>query len=240
MAKCPGQDQRYWKPEDICEFDCPKCGESMEFWKDEPKRKCPKCAETVWNPKIDLGCAKWCKYAEQCVGDLLKNRDAEVLSDKLIDDMKAVFGTDQKRIDHALAVLSYAEHIQRAEGGDLKIVKSAAILHDIGIHEAEAKHGSSAGKYQEMEGPPIAAEILKSHELEHETIDTVCLIIANHHSGRDVRINETVEFKVIWDADWLVNIADECPDADKGKLEDIIRKVLKTPKGRQLGVDKYL
>jgi hypothetical protein len=70
MAKCPGQDQRYWKPEDICEADCPKCGVSMEFWKDDPKRKCPGCGETVRNPKIDLGCAEWCKFAKQCFGDL--------------------------------------------------------------------------------------------------------------------------------------------------------------------------
>jgi len=240
MAKCPGQDQRYWKPEDIFEANCPNCSAAIEFWKDEPKRKCPECAQPVWNPKIDLGCANWCKHADQCLGDLMRNKDAEILSDKLIEDMKHIFGPDQKRIDHALEVLSYAEQIQHEEGGDLKIIKSAAILHDIGIHQAEKKHGSSAGKYQQIEGPPIATEILNKYGLEQEIIEKVCLIIANHHSAKDARINDTIEFKIIWDADWLVNIADEYPNVKIEKLSQIVEKVFKTAKGRQLGMDKYL
>ena len=67
MVKCPGQDQRYWKPEDISEEDCPACGAKIEFWKDEPRVKCPKCRKAVMNPKIDLGCAQWCRYAQQCL-----------------------------------------------------------------------------------------------------------------------------------------------------------------------------
>ena len=78
------------------------------------------------------------------------------MKDKLIQKMKDVFGDDQKRINHALAVLKYAEQIHAVEGGDAAVVTAAAILHDIGIHQAEQKYGSTAGKYQEIEGPPIA------------------------------------------------------------------------------------
>ncbi len=67
MVRCPGQDQRFWNPEDIFEVQCPGCSNKMEFFKDEPKNKCPKCGRMVLNPKINLGCAKWCKYAEQCL-----------------------------------------------------------------------------------------------------------------------------------------------------------------------------
>lgn len=67
MFKCPGQDQRFWKPEDIFEAKCPNCGASMEFWKDDPKLKCRKCNRVITNPKLDLGCAKWCKYADKCL-----------------------------------------------------------------------------------------------------------------------------------------------------------------------------
>ena len=42
------------------------------------------------------------------------------------------------------------------EGGDPRIVVAAAVLHDIGIQEAERKHGSSGPQGQELEGPPIA------------------------------------------------------------------------------------
>ena len=163
-----------------------------------------------------------------------------MLKDELIKQMKSIFGSDEKRINHALNVLNYAEQIQFTEGGDIPIVTASAILHDIGIHKAENKHGSSAGKYQEIEGPPIAADILKNYNLEQDTIDKICMIIANHHSAKDTRINDTVEFKIIWDADWLVNIPDEYPNLKHDKLSEIIYKVFKTEKGRQLAMAKYL
>ena len=68
---CPGQDQRYWKPEDIFDVVCPYCDTEIEFWKDEPVLDCPKCKKPVRNPKIDTGCAEWCKYAEDCPGGTL-------------------------------------------------------------------------------------------------------------------------------------------------------------------------
>jgi len=77
MIKCPGQDQRFWKPGDIFEVNCPGCGRKIEFFKDEPKMKCHSCGRIVLNLKINLGCAKWCKYAEQCLGILVKNDDTE-------------------------------------------------------------------------------------------------------------------------------------------------------------------
>ncbi len=68
MVKCPGQDQRFWKPGDIFEVRCPGCGQVVEFFKDEPTLKCRKCGYTVANPKIDLVCAEWCQYADHCTG----------------------------------------------------------------------------------------------------------------------------------------------------------------------------
>jgi len=73
MVRCPGQDQRYWKPEDIFEVFCPGCYSRMEFFKDEPSLKCRGCGRVVLNPKIDMGCAKWCKYAEHCLGIIRKD-----------------------------------------------------------------------------------------------------------------------------------------------------------------------
>jgi len=58
---------RYWKPEDIFMAACPFCQGEIEFWKDEPVRVCPSCRKEVRNPKLDLGCADWCKHAEECL-----------------------------------------------------------------------------------------------------------------------------------------------------------------------------
>jgi putative nucleotidyltransferase with HDIG domain len=109
------------------------------------------------------------------------------MRDSLIREMKSIFGSDQKRINHALAVLNYAEQIQAVEGGDPLIVKAAAILHDIGIAEAERKYGSSAGNYQEIEGPPIALKILKNYGLANEIIEHICKIIANQPQRKRYR-----------------------------------------------------
>jgi len=236
MVRCPGQDQRFWKPEDIFEVQCPGCGGTVEFFKDEPKLKCRKCKQMVVNPKIDLGCAEWCQYAEQCLGvSIVKN--LRVMRNKLIEEMKNVFGDDRKRIEHALAVLDYAEQIQNVEGGEPLIVRAAAILHDIGIQEAERKYGSSAGKYQEIEGPPIAEEILKRYDISAEAIEHICRIIANHHSAKDI---DTIEFRILWDADWLVNIPTEFANASNEKLQEIIDKTFKTDEGRRIAIDLFV
>jgi hypothetical protein len=64
--RCPGQDLRYWKPEDIGTARCPGCGGEVEIWKDEPERRCPSCGSTVRNPKLDRTCALWCPKAGEC------------------------------------------------------------------------------------------------------------------------------------------------------------------------------
>ena len=68
MEKCPGQDTRYWTPEDIYEAACPNCGASLEFFKDDPFLFCPGCAAKVENPKLSKDCAAWCAKAGQCLG----------------------------------------------------------------------------------------------------------------------------------------------------------------------------
>ena len=58
---------RNWKPEDILTVACPHCGAEIEFWKDEPVRPCAACRKEVRNPKVDLGCAEWCKHGPECL-----------------------------------------------------------------------------------------------------------------------------------------------------------------------------
>ena len=52
MKKCPREDPNNLNVDDFFEIDCPKCGESIEFIKDEASRKCPKCGETVSNSRL--------------------------------------------------------------------------------------------------------------------------------------------------------------------------------------------
>jgi putative nucleotidyltransferase with HDIG domain len=237
INRCPGQDQRFWKPGDIFEARCPHCGASIEFWKDEPRATCKGCGKVVPNPKFDMGCAEWCRYAEACLGaSAVAAVNAGTVRDQVVAEMKAVFGDDRRRIAHALEVLRIAEEIAASEGGDPLIVKAAAVLHDIGIHEAERKHGSAAGKYQEIEGPPIARRILEKLGLAEAVIEHVCRIVGSHHSARDI---DTPEFRAVWDADRLVNFGEECPAADVEARRRHIEKVFRTAAGKALALDRF-
>ena len=64
--RCPGQDMARWKPQDLFEVPCPSCGGRVEFFKDDARRRCPACRRAVRNPRLDAGCAEWCRHAEVC------------------------------------------------------------------------------------------------------------------------------------------------------------------------------
>ncbi len=66
--RCPGQDTRYWSPDSVFEMNCPQCGMAIEFFKDDPFRKCSNCSHKLRNPKRDDGCASHCANADKCVG----------------------------------------------------------------------------------------------------------------------------------------------------------------------------
>jgi len=65
--KCPGQDTGFWDADAIFETRCPSCGQSVEFFKDESMRRCRGCGRKILNPRTDLGCASYCRFADQCL-----------------------------------------------------------------------------------------------------------------------------------------------------------------------------
>ncbi|MAE10643.1 MAG: HD domain-containing protein [Dehalococcoidales bacterium] len=161
----------------------------------------------------------------------------DVTKEALVREMESYFDGDTRRIDHAHRVTAYAEQLLGPEGGDYQIVIGAGVLHDIGIPEAVKKYGSPSGKYQEKEGPPIARRILTGLGLEPGQIDEICEIIAHHHSPGKV---DTRNFKILYDADWLVNLKSEHDISDKAKLAGIIDRVFLTDSGRSLARETYL
>ncbi|MBW1916863.1 MAG: HD domain-containing protein [Deltaproteobacteria bacterium] len=234
--QCPGQDRRYWKPGAIFESKCPECGADIEFFKDEPSRRCKNCGHRVLNPKIDFGCASYCKYAEQCLGELspelLAQRD-DLLKDRVAIAMKRYFGQDFRRINHARRVARYAEEIGKNEQGNMAVILCAAYLHDIGIKESERKYRSPSARYQEQEGPPVARQILEQLGARAELIYEVCDIIGHHHHPRP---EETVNFKALYDADLIVNLEEQQEKApvDRDRLAARIDKAFLTDSGRAL------
>ncbi len=237
--KCPGQDSRYWKPGAIFNTMCPKCKKEVEFFKDDTTRKCNHCGHRFVNPKMDFGCAAYCQYAEQCIGDLppeVAAQKEDFLKDKVAGEMKRYFKRDFKRIGHASRVARYAERIGKAEQANMAVILTSAYLHDIGIVEAERKHQNVSPKYQHMEGPPIARSILEKLGAKEELIREVCDIIGHHHWPRD---NDSVNFKVLYDADLIANLEEKQKEGplEKERLEKIIEKSFLTEGGREQALE---
>lgn len=201
MARCPGQDQRFWKPEDIFEVECPTCRESVEFWKDEPQVKCPHCKQTIPNPKLDLGCAKWCQYAEECLGQLT-GQDGQSLGNKLIESLREIAESDQEIIRLSLEILSYAEKIQAEEGGDPLVIKASAILSQIYKQKIRTEPKTS-GENKCDDRSLLVRDILGKHGIESDSIDHICRILAANQHGPSI---DTIEFKIVSDACRLANL----------------------------------
>lgn len=233
--KCPGQDTQYWQPGAIFEVDCPKCGKQVEFFKDDTSRKCGSCGHRFVNPSMDFGCAAYCQFAEQCIGnlppELLAQKD-DLLKDRVAIEMKRYFKDDFRRIGHATRVARYAERIGKSERGNLAVILSASYLRDIGILEAEKKHGSTEAAYREKEGPAIATSILNKLNAKEELITEVCDIISHHHqSGAD----ESLNFKIVYDSDLLENLDEKNKEnpMDRSQLEALIDESFLTTSGRE-------
>jgi HD superfamily phosphodiesterase len=234
--KCPGQDSRYWKPGSIFEINCPQCGQAIEFFKDDTTRRCNKCGHRLLNPRMDFGCASYCQYADQCLGDLppeLIAQKEDLLKDRVAVEMKKYFGKEFRLIGHTTKVARYAEQIGKEEKGNLAVILPAAFLHDIGILEAKRKYQSAAPRYQEEEGPPITQDILSRLGAREELIEEVCDIVGHHHHPRE---EETINYSVLYDADLIVNLEEAQKEKpfQPDRMEQITQKSFLTESGRKL------
>jgi hypothetical protein len=138
--KCPGQDMQYWKPGDIFETKCPSCGHDVEFFKDEARRKCRACGTKIMNPRMDFGCASYCKYASECLGEMapeLISKRNDFFKDRVALKVKESLGNDFSRIAHVLRVARYTEQMAREEKMEPALVLCAAYLHAL-EHRANA------------------------------------------------------------------------------------------------------
>ena len=139
---------------------------------------------------------------------------ADITVAKVMQKMVEYFHGDAKRIQHAIKVHSFSRNI--ALLSDLKmdkltVLEITALLHDIGIHECERKYNSTAGHYQEIEGPHIARSLLNGIALEQDDIDRITYLIGHHHSYHLV---DGIDFQILIEADFLVNLYDDKADEE--------------------------
>ena len=102
-------------------------------------------------------------------------------------------------------------------------------VHDIGIKISEEKYNSSAGKYQEIEGPPIAEEMLTKLGYDKNVIERVSYLVGHHHTYSNI---DGIDYQILVEADFLVNIDED--EMTKETAENVREKIFKTKSGTQM------
>lgn len=155
-----------------------------------------------------------------------------ISTNNILIEMINYYQGDPKRIQHFLKVHSFAKFIAEQENltpDKLYILEIASLMHDIGIKIAEQKYNSSNGKYQELEGPVPAREILEKLRVDANVIDRVCFLIAHHHTYNNI---DNIDYQILVEADFLVNLyEDNCP---KQAVENALNRIFKTKTGINL------
>lgn len=100
--------------------------------------------------------------------------------------------------DHVLRVLKMAEWLAQAEGADLEIVRAAALLHDAegpGVEESREDHQRKSALFAHL--------VLQSEGWPEDRIQAVAHCIRAHRFRDDREQPQTLEAKVLFDADKL-------------------------------------
>lgn len=234
--KCPGQDSRYWGPEAIFESVCPECGGPIEFFKDESSRKCRKCGHKILNPKMDFGCAAYCRYASQCLGEdmppeLLAKR-SDLLKDRVGAEVKKRLGRNFRGISRALKIVDYTGKILRGENVGPAAPTLAAYL--LVFLRQPGNGGPKAADPERIEEfRQLSSEILNRVGTPEEVERNVISILESIAEGKG---SDSIGVKCVLDAASIVEIEEalSARPETSDEIAKIIGKKLHTPTGREL------
>ncbi len=160
------------------------------------------------------------------------------MTGKIVTAMTDYYKGDVKRINHFMKVYAFAKAIGEGEVLDSKtqnILEIAAIVHDIGIKISEEKYNSSAGKYQELEGPAEAARLLNDLGVDRDIIERVCFLVGHHHTYKNI---EGMDYQILVEADFIVNIYED--NESEEAVKKVYDSIFKTMTGKKYMKDMYL
>lgn len=163
-----------------------------------------------------------------------------MIKEQVIEEMKRVFLSMPVGIDHTLHVLNHAETIMNEENvsdTEREITTFAALLHDIGVIEAQRKYDSMEGPYQEKEGAIIARQILEKLGCRPDFTNRVSYIVGHHHTASKI---DGLDFQILWDADLLENLKANAILNDDKKLSAFIQENFQTTAGKSLAYQHFV
>ena len=233
---CPGQNTMFWKPDDIFDVRCPNCDRPVEFWKDDSKRTCD-CGHRFLNPKRDLGCLEYCKYAEQCMPEMFEGESLKALyRDRLLVTAKIKMKPDDASLERSQKIAELVEEILDEEGGQPKVVFAATILGNL-VLNSQAHGEQSASSAQGDSPSAITRKVLADIGTEKEVTDQVCQIIENRINGTS---SEDLDSKIVSDALMLADLLDKKALLEEAALERLIDSKIQTETGKRVAREQLL
>jgi hypothetical protein len=106
----------------------------VEFFKDDSKRRCRQCGHELLNPRIDFGCASYCPFAEQCLGNLppeMLAHKQDLLIERVALEIKRLHGEEFAKIGQATRTARFAAELAKSEEANKAAVTLAAYLAEI-------------------------------------------------------------------------------------------------------------
>lgn len=152
--------------------------------------------------------------------------------EQLIDEMILFEKGSPKHVQHFLKVYEFAHIIalrERVSKEVCDLVEVASIVHDIGINISMEKYGSSKGSYQEIEGPPLARDMLTKLGYDSDFINRIAYLVGHHHTYTNI---DGLDYQILVEADFLVNMYEENYQEDQ--VESVYNKIFKTSTGKHL------
>ena len=223
--KCPGQDSRFWKADAIFEVRCPNCGTTIEFFKDDTRRRCPGCGEQVPNPEMDFGCAAYCPYAEHCLGSLPEgvtgDSKLKVLKGKMFKEIKQKL-PDSKKVALSVRFLELCEELGKKEGVKLGPVLLCAFVLSIFDILTENKTTTISDK-------SLLEKTFSNLGAEKEVIEEAFELLKLIEYGGKTERNEV---KVILDAKKIAIL-----ESDSKSKQEILNELM-TDSGKQIVTTK--
>jgi len=233
---CPGQNTMFWKPDDIFDVRCPNCDRPVEFWKDDSKRTCD-CGHRFLNPKRDLGCLEYCKYAEQCMPEMFEGESLKALyRDRLLVTAKIKMKPDDASLERSQKIAELVEEILDEEGGQPKVVFAATILGNLVLNSQV--HGEQSASSAQGDSPSaITRKVLADIGTEKEVTDQVCQIIENRINGTS---SEDLDSKIVSDALMLADLLDKKALLEEATLERLVDSKIQTETGKRVAREQLL
>jgi len=233
--KCPGQDRRYWTGAAVVEVPCPECGAAVEVFRDEGRARCPRCGHRFPNPGTDFGCAKWCSLADQCLGFAPQRQSGDdsregPLAVRLLQMLEEEFKKDPAGLAHALRVFQHAKELVSKEGGDPRVVLTAALWL---AGEARADQAGGPGGTSATLPPAVAAEAEPPGRrlgLDAYTWERVETILDGYRGGVEP---DTIEFKIVADSHRLAILGRESTNSGSVEVNAGVARGLRTEAGRR-------